>query len=59
MSWIIGPNGICGCCFDSWPVIVRELKLGGTIVVANTVNSQQNYIYVPTLLKLDGQGKQL
>ncbi len=56
---IIGPNGTWGCCFDSWPVIVRELKLGGAIVVANTVNSQQNYIYVPTLLKLDDQGKQL
>lgn len=56
---IIGPNGTWGCCFDSWPVIVRELNQGGAIVVASTVNSQQNYIYVPTLLKLDDQGKQL
>jgi len=56
---ITGPNGSWGCCFDSWPVIVRELKRGGTIVVANIVNSQQNYIYVPALLKLDDKGKQL
>lgn len=46
------------CCADSWPVMVKPLKGGGSVFVSNHV-VPEIYDYIPVIVKIDKNGQPL